>query len=104
MEISEFLFDVTEELQRRGHVLDDETIKQAALRLSHPSVRSKIESDAWTVEQVVTEIEAGVRGVTENRGASGVLNGTPEFAVEGGFVNDQTGQATDQFRQSLGMR
>ena len=115
-EISEFLFDVKEELERRGHIVDQETIRQVVLRATHPLVRSKIESGEWTVDQVVAEIESGVGHLKtrqENAAGAGVVGalenpvlppGTTmaDFA-EGGLVADETGQKTERIRRQFGL-
>ena len=102
-DLSEFLFDVKTELETRGHVLDDATIKEAAMRMTHPMVRQKIESGEWTVEQFVKEIEEGLRGMRGDAGSE-MIGGAPKFAIEGGFANDSTGRRTDELRRQFGIR
>lgn len=109
MDLGEFLYDVKIELERRGYTVESDTIREVALRASVPNVRAKIETDEWTVEQVVAEIEEGVRGRHERQkdaGPSSLLNGlelpegtTIEDFAEGGFNNDSSGEATRKARR-----
>lgn len=63
-DLSAFLYDIDQELQRRGHPpMDDDTLRYTATRMTHPLVREKLRNDEWTVEDLVNEVEEGLRGV-----------------------------------------
>ena len=109
MELDEFLYEVDQALQERGHgPMDDDTFKEVAVRMAEPSVRKQIESGQLTVDMIVEQVEEGLRGVNEARNAGGTAmlgGGVPmEEMVEGGFVNDSSGEATNNLRQQFGIR
>ena len=109
MELDEFLYEVDQALQERGHgPMDNDTFKEVAVRMAEPSVRKQIESDQLTVDMIVQQVEEGLRGVNDARYAplTPMMNsGIPmEEMVEGGFVNDSSGEKTDELRQQFGIR
>jgi len=114
MRLDEFLLDLSDELTRLGlPEMDDATLKEVAIRLTHPEARQMIESDQWTVEAIAKEIEAGMRSMGQGRGTEAPLIGqpggafadtpapttVPDYAVEGALIGDSSGAATDQLRK-----
>ena len=98
--LEDTLFELDQKLKKRGlPEMDRSTLSEVANRLRHPEVMQALQSGQLTTDSLVEEVLQAMQATGQRPPSSGQLRN----AVEGGFVNDQSGQATNQLRRQLGI-
>ena len=104
------LFEVEQTLVKQGHPkLDAETLKEAYKHLTNPQVLQQIQAGQLTPQHIAEQVGQALQVVQARRktpqqglvGKSPASSGQLPPYVEGGLINDQSGQATARARQLL---
>ena len=86
-DVSDTLWEIHQALKRRGlPEMDDETLKTLAQQVGHPQVQQALQSGQVTADTIAEQVQQALQA-----------------SAEGGFVNDQSGGATNQVRSQLGL-
>ena len=96
--LEQYLTEIDEGLQAKGYQPFDEAgLLELAKHLNHPEVMQGLQSGQLTTQQLMQEVEQGVQAMQARRGPKQAP--VPGFAVEGGLVNDRTGQGSALLKQ-----
>ena len=111
----DILFEVHQHLKQKGYLKELEKkpdhynafLKFTYEKFSDPGVQQAFQSGQMTVPKMVAEIEAGIGHLKERHVKRQMQPGllqppgpqVPDFAMEGGLINDQSGRGTQLLRQ-----
>ena len=100
MTLEQYLDELDLGLQQRGHApLDEASLREVAKHLNHPEVMQKLQSGELTTQKLLDEIDQGVQGARQKRSPTNVPVPVPDFAKEGGLINDSSGRGTALLKQ-----
>ncbi len=95
--LEQYLMELDEGLQQQGHApLDEASLREVAKHLNHPEVMQQLQSGQLTTQQLVQEVGHAMGAM---RGPRQTPTQVPSFAMEGGLVNDRTGQESALLKQ-----
>jgi hypothetical protein len=111
----DLVFQLDQELQNQGlPPLQGETLREVYQRMSHPEVGQRLQSGQMTIAGIAQEAVHAIRASKQKSMAApqaGLAKPPAQPGnlplstyAEGGFLNDQSGQATNQMRNQLGIR